>query len=269
MKKKVSRKEFLVIAGKCAAGASVGIAGLSLMSDKNGRAEAAPVPWPWPYTKLDPEIIRKKAHQAYYDAGCGYGAFKGIVGTLQEVVGEPFTSIPTEMMMYGGGGGAGWGTLCGALNGAALAINLVCDRATATKLINELFGLYTITPFPSDTSNQLAQKHEFLVNKYDQPLKQTICGSPLCHTSVSTWCNEAGFKANAPERSERCARLTGDVAAKAVELLNKQFDGQFQATYTQPQSVTNCLSCHGTTMMNNVSAKMNCTQCHEENWHHK
>ena len=154
-----------------------------------------------------------------------------MITALADTVGAPFTLVPPQMMYFGGGGGAGWGTLCGALNGAALATNLVVDRTNATAIISDLFGWYTKVQFPSDVSNDLGERRAFLVNRYDKRLLQTVAGSPLCHASVSTWCTAAFLKSNSSERAERCARLTGDVAARTVEVLNQFFDGQFRAGF--------------------------------------
>lgn len=263
MKGPITRKAFLASTTKSVVAASVGAAAMTLGSS---RESAAAVPnWPWPYKKLDREDVRKRAHKAYYDGGCAYGAFNALISALAAAVGEPFTLMPTQMMYYGGGGAAGWGTLCGSLNGAAAAISIVVDRANAGLIISELFGWYTLTAFPSDISNDYASHGMFLVNKYGKPLMQTISGSTLCHVSVSSWCTDAGFKASAPERAERCARLTGDTAARAVELLNDFADGQFRPTFVPSRAVTDCMGCHSSAMGNVQSTvKMECQQCHKE-----
>ncbi len=274
MKRPISRKEFLTSTTRGVAAFSAGAIAASVIpasgqSLRAGITNAAATPWPWPYARLDREDVRKRAHKSYFDGGCCYGSFNAIVSALADAVGEPFTRVPPQMMYYGGGGAAGWGTLCGALNGSAAAISLVVDRANAGIIISELFGWYTTFPFPSDISNDYAAAHVFLVNRYDKPLKQTVAGSTLCHPSVSGWCTEAGFKATSTERAERCARLTGDTAARAIELLNAFHSGQFKAAFVPPESFTSCLSCHGSTIGNvQPTVKMDCQQCHKENFDH-
>jgi hypothetical protein len=278
MADRLSRKEFLDATARTAIGVSVGVWGGSLVATAAQQARQEPIvapaavqgfPWPWPYVKLDPEDVRKRGHRDYYTGGCCYGAFNAIVSALAETVGEPFTLVPPQMMYFGGGGGAGWGTLCGALNGAAAAMSLVVDRSTASSLIGELFGWYTTASFPSDVSNDYAVKRAFFVNRSDVALKQTVSTTPLCHGSVSKWCTESRYKASSPERAERCARLTGDTVARAIELLNDMKEGRFRASFKPPQAVSECMTCHDTGYGHVLSStKMDCRQCHDDSWDH-
>lgn len=247
---KLSRREFMVGAGGFAAGLAV--AG---MGNLVPTALAADVTWPYPYKKLDPEVVRKAGFDAYADGGCCYGAFKAIIGELQKQVGAPFTSIPVDMMRYGEGGSAGWGTLCGSLNGAAAAITLVTGKADYGKLVNELNGWYCGEQFPS-------KKHESYCKFKNQV--QTSCGSPLCHASVSDWCKASGQKVASAERKERCAKVTGDVAAKAVEMLNAFADAKFAAGWKPTEEYASCMGCHNgpKSLLDNEQGKMNCVPCH-------
>lgn len=276
MKRTISRKEFLTNTAKAAVAVSAGVVAGTVATASGGQSlraglpNAAATPWPWPYKALDREDVRKRAHKAYYDGGCCYGVFHALISALADTIGEPYTRLPTQMMYYGEGGAAGWGTLCGALNGAGAAVALLVDRATAKLILGELFGWYTETPFPSTISNDYAAAHVFPLNKCDKPLKQNVAGSPLCHVSVSNWCTESGFNASSAERSERCARLTSDVAARAVEMLNEFVAGRFRASFVAPDTVTGCMGCHTAVHPGNVqpSVKMDCQQCHKENFQH-
>ena len=123
----VSRRGFLASAGKLAAGAAAGAVGLSMMV--SSQAEAAEE-YPWTYPGLDPDAVQKSGEELYRKYGCGRGSFEGLISNL----GEPFTTVPTAMLAFGGAGGAGWGTLCGALMGSAAAINLAYpDSKVANK----------------------------------------------------------------------------------------------------------------------------------------
>jgi hypothetical protein len=201
---------------------------------------------PWPYVALDAEETRKLGHVAYYKGHCSYGAFAAIVDQLAEKKGLPFSQIPTEMMVFGKGGVVGWGTLCGALLGASAAIALVVEEDDADKIINEMLEWYSQTPFPSEQSNQYASNHEFLVAEYksDEVLPQTTSNSPLCHISVSQWCQASGYASGSKERSERCGRLTGDVAAHAVELLNAHMVDSFVPAFESSRAAQMCTGCH-------------------------
>ncbi|MBL8144004.1 MAG: C_GCAxxG_C_C family protein [Acidobacteria bacterium] len=279
MNDKLTRKEFFDATARTAVGVSVGFFGGTLLTAAGAAQEARQEPitvkaiqdykWPWPYTPLDPEDIRKRGHKFYYDGGCGYGAFNALVSALGEKFGEPYTLMPPQMLYFGGGGGAGWGTLCGALNGAAAAISLVVDRSSASSIVSELFGWYTNALFPSNISNDYATQHVFLVNRNDKALVQTKSSTPLCHGSVSKWCTEAKLKSSAPERAERCARLTGDTVARAVEMLNAFAAGSFKASFVANQAVSECMTCHDATYGHVISTvKMDCRQCHNDTWDH-
>ena len=251
-------------------GAKISWDGTNKTVNISGQAQGGPAAakWPYPYIKLDPEVIRKKAHLGYYDGACCYGAFSAIIGELSEKIGSPFTQIPSDMMRYGEGGVAGWASLCGAINGACAAINLVAGEDNYKELVSELMSYYCETPLPTDTSNKYAVEHAFLVDTYktDAELGKSVSGSPLCHASVTNWCQATGFASGSSERSERCGRLTGDLAAHAVKLLNDLYDKKFVPAFTLPASVQECRSCHskGKDYQKGqfTRGKMDCVQCH-------
>jgi hypothetical protein len=262
MNEQLSRKGFLMQTGKYAAGAVLGASAISMLTQEKTRAGIMATPWPWPYQKLDPEAARILGHDAYYSKGCCYGAFHAIMEQLRAVLPDPYASLPSEIMCYGGGGGAGWGLTCGAANGSAALISLVRDTAKANALISELFGWYTQTMLPTDASNQLAIAQAYTQNKLTEALTQNAAGSVLCHVSVTEWCTTAKKTQADAARKERCARVTGDTAAYAIQILNDDTDGKFTPLYVPPATIAGCMTCHGTTMINDVSSKMECTQCH-------
>jgi len=266
----MSRRKFLVSVGSLALGA-VGVSALAgcTQTEKPSAktaGDAATVTYPWPYKKLDVETVRKKGHQGYYEGACCYGVFNAIISELGKEVGAPYTTFPTQMFKYGEGGVAGWSTLCGAVNGAAAAICLVAGDAWED-LVNELMAWYENNPFPSDISNQYAREKAFLVKemKSDKTLPQSVAKSTLCHVSVTEWCKKSGYKSFSKERSERCGRLTGDVAAFTVDMLNRHFDKAFTPVAKISNEVQSCRSCHdkgGT--IENTRGKMNCMPCHDD-----
>jgi hypothetical protein len=122
---------------------------------------------------------------------------------------------------------------------------------------------------PTDKSNDYGVRGLFYVNRYDGALKQNISSTPLCHGSVSKWCTETNFKEESAERKERCGRLTGDTAARAVELLNDYFSNRFKATFTPVAAVSECMTCHDKAYGHVAhSMKMDCRQCHNDTWDH-
>lgn len=243
-------------------------AGADTGQDSGGAIDTTSAKWPLPYAKLDVEYVRKLGHHQFYEGDCCYGAFSAIIKALGEQVGEPFTSFPRDMMRYGKGGMYGYGTLCGALNGAAAAIQLVADETTAGKVITELLNWYTVTELPTEKSNEYAANHQFLVKqlKTDEVLPRNAAGNVLCHVSVSKWSTMSGYASGSEQRKERCARLTGDVAAKAVELLNSVQEATFAPVLTSPGEQAGCMSCHkpGLDFVggNFTQGKMDCATCH-------
>ena len=189
-----------------------------------------------------------------------YTAARALLETLVEVVGAPWDSIPADMFKFGKGGALNWGTLCGALNGSIAIIELAAGNAAET-IGPELMGWYTKFPFPSSA-------HESYCAIKNQVT--TIAESPLCHQSVTLWCDASGATINSVEKKDRCAKLAGDTAAKAAELLNAWKMGTFVAGYKPDADVERCFSCHvgSTSREDNVQTQMDCLECHtDRDWH--
>ena len=218
---------------------------------------------PWPYEELDVEYVRKLGHLGYYAFECAGGSFWAIMTALKEKVGYPYTALPLPdkeeviqavkekkhlhmIMQYGAGGVFSWASTCGALLGSGLALNMVTEDWK--KIGQILMRWYETAKFPSDTSNQYASNHQFFVPKYksDKVLPQSVSHSVLCHVSVSRWCVASGYASGSSERSERCGRLTGDVAAKTVELLNANLRGTLPEVGKVVLSdvTADCRTCH-------------------------
>lgn len=261
--KTIDRKEFLTSTSKYAVGAAIGAVGMSSLFGSAIQASPKNATWPWPYIAIDPEAARLKAHNLYWtDKDCAAGVFGAFTELLKEKMPDPWTGMPMEVLLFGRGGGNGWGTLCGAVNGAAAIISLVATKADSGKLINEIWGWASTEKLPSDKANQTSIDGKYIDKKYNGALPQTISGSVICHASVSQWCNAANKKVSDVERKERCARLAGDIAAKTAEILNSHFASQFVSTYSTNSNAAQCLTCHGPSFKNNVQTQMDCKPCH-------
>lgn len=113
MKDSLTRKDVLVTGS--AAGLS--LVGVSLVGGGlTGCGKGLP-PHPWTYKKLDPAKTEKLGYDGFWEGRCGYAVFNAIVSQL----GYQF---PSEMFIGFKGGTVDFGSLCGALNGAACAIGL-------------------------------------------------------------------------------------------------------------------------------------------------
>ena len=226
-------------------------------ADTNSAAETHPMPAArsWPYVELDPGRTAELAYQ-FHDrmSSCMYGVFASVVTQLADKLGEPYQSFPCEMMVYGEGGVAGWGTLCGALNGGAAAIALLVRKHTERRaLIDELFYWYQQAALPLYTP----KKPFFSGN-----LPGVKTDSVLCHPSVSTWIKHAKVSLRSPELKERCTRLSADTAGKTVELLNSRLAGAVTKHFEMGRKTSNCLSCHGKSGVQADVMVKSCSGCH-------
>jgi hypothetical protein len=253
-----NRRDFVKSVGTYGLAAGVGLAagyGLARPGPVEGQATH---PFGYPEGGLDVEATRRLAYDGFKGlelsdgtrhGGCGFGTFNGIVGQLAGVVGAPYTMIPRQMMDWAGAGVVGFGTLCGTLGGAAAAIGLICSTRGARGFISDLMTWYSETPLPT---NRLAPTGE---------LPQSVAESNLCHVSLTHWSRTSGFASGSPERAERCARVSGDVAARTVELLN---DGALGLQV--PSEKTACRTCHYMGPNYDVGhfthGEMNCVTCH-------
>jgi len=257
-KNSISRKVFFSNSSKLVAGGIAGMAGINLLVNGQLKAETlkpATAQWPFPYAILDPDEARDKAHYLYWNGkDCASGVFGAFTELLSSAVGEPWTNIPMEIMLFGRGGGAGWGSLCGTLNGAGAIISMVTSKADSTALVNEVWGWYAQKDLPSKEANSF----NYTDKRYTNPLKSNLSGSVLCHPSVSQWCLVANKEASSTERKERCARLAGDIAACTTKILNDHYHSTFVSTFHDSQDVSDCMSCHG----KNTMTHMECVSCH-------
>lgn len=174
-------------------------------------------PTPWPYTALDPAEVSQRAYRYLSDGGCMYAAVGSVVHTLAERLGPPHDSFPLEMMTYGRGGMGGFGSICGAINGAAAVIGIYCPADRQGTLVRKLLRWFTETELPiyspEGTSEGSDTEHE---------TASSVNGTVDCHPSLASWREAVGRRVNREERRVRCARITADAAAKAVELLNAE-----------------------------------------------
>lgn len=263
----ISRREAMAAIGTSFLGFALGsVSGCKTPHETNTvtpPAAAGTDPAFWTPHKLDPDETALRAYNGFYNNnyGCCYGVFSSVIGQMGEKYGEPYSSFPSFMMKFGYSGVSNWGTLCGSLMGAAAMYALFYVRTDRDPMIDELFTWYEKASLP---------EYKPETPKLDVSLEQTLADSVLCHVSVSKWCYKSGHEMSSKERSERCARVTGDVAKKAVEILNAKIDGQFRfAGYSE--SVKYCGECHGKGKVSDISkSKMECAECHDDKFenHH-
>jgi hypothetical protein len=234
----MSRRAALKGVGKLAAGAA--LAGLGA-SGLPSRAEAkGATPLPWPYEKIDPKEAGLIAYSSWYKGFCSFGVASGILLPLQMKIGEPYSLVPVDGLRLGEGGTVGWGTLCGSLMGATVAVGFITPYAVGKQIINELLKWYSDAEMPIYAPAQPRTQVKI----------KSVSASPLCHISVGKWMDAAKKPLGSPERMERCARVSADVAVKTVSMLNDWKDGKFSSSLKLPSE------------LKGITAQRNCTECH-------
>lgn len=255
----MTRRDLLSM-GTVAGAAAVGMGSASLAL---APAKAAEMAFPWPHQRLRPKKIADRAYTIFHtEGGCCIGAFKSIMLSLAEKLGGDYLDFPFDFSQFGAGGVALYGTLCGTLNGAAMAIAMIVPRPQYMAIIKELFTWYEKTNLPTYIPKARMKPGVKL------KLARSKAESTICHISVSRWVKKSGFSAWSPQRSERCGSLAASVAEKAVELINDWAKGKFVLRNEMSKVAEGCLACHNTEGERladepDVISTMNCEPCHD------
>ena len=248
-------------------GATVGAVGAYAATAAASKLPADAPPLPWKWVKLDPLEAGRRAYRNYATkGGCGSATYLALLSLLKERVGYPYTTLPDMMMIHAGAGYGGHGTLCGALGGASLIINLVAYEPKSTiymQMIDRLFWWYAEQEFPTARFDDISPMPGQI---------QVKAMSPLCHTSVSKWTLSAGAQVTSKAKKERCAKVAGEVVYIATLALNEYFDGKWTPPVWKPsKGIEHCLGCHGpdnmeqsTEGMNNQQGHLECLMCHAD-----
>lgn len=233
-----------------------------LPEEKPQNLEYKKAKFDWMYNPLDPAVTAELAYRHYESGSCMYATFKSVASQLAEKFGEPYASFPFHMMKYGHGGIGGFGTTCGALNGAAALIGLFfTEKKIQDSLITGLFRWYEKTKLPEF-------RPQIPILDFTPP--SSISNSTLCHGSNTNWTKVTGYKIASEQRKERCRRLTGDVAAQVTVVLNECFNDNYITNGHDNETVRKCMTCHGNEgKLSNTGGKMSCTSCHTESLGHK
>ncbi len=216
----------------------------------------------WKPHKLDPKEGAPICYDAYWYKGyaCSYACFYGIVGVMGEKFGAPYNQFPFTMFEAFKGGISDWGTICGALAGAASAFALFWPRKERNAMVDELFRWYEQAQLPIYNPGDAAQG-------VAGELPTSVSESVLCHVSVSKWCYANKIGAKSKKRSERCGRLSVDVCMKAIEIMNAKIDAgaEWKGTFAKQDAVAQCGECHQQKGGESDWGKgvLNCTPCHD------
>jgi hypothetical protein len=208
----------------------------------------------WVYHKLDPARTAERACRMYHDGSCMYAVFGSIIGQLAEEFGEPYSSFPVAMMKYGASGIGDYGSICGALNAAAAAFGLFVHKKDHQEaMIEDLFTWYEKASLPVYSPPDAKQS-----------ITPTVAHSVLCHASTAKWIKASGCRIDSKERSERCSRVSADVAQRTVEMLNRYDASEYVTASAMETETAGCIQCHGKSgKLGSIRGKMDCKSCHE------
>lgn len=213
----------------------------------------------WVYHELELQNTGDVAYRMYPEGSCMYAIFGSILTQLGEKYGEPYVSFPIAMMKYGASGIGDYGSICGALNGAAAAVGLfVKNKSHMNAMIEDIFTWYEKATLPIYTPKEPKQ-----------PMVTSISNSVLCHASTVNWIKVSGHRIDSKERAERCSRLTADTAQKTVGLLNNYFKSGYETSMTMKKDTASCYQCHSHEgKLGNMRGKMECASCHDKSLAH-
>jgi len=243
-KRVISRRDVLIGAGTLAAGAAAISTGVAAFA---GRAKAGSTVV-YPYRKLDIDAVGRIAHETYFSKFCAETVMTALFNPLAKNVGEPYASFPLNSIFWAHGGMMGWGTGCGTLIGAGMAVGLITGGSKDGEIIiNDVIAYYADTELPTYTPAPGREKAKI---RY-----KSLADTPLCHISVGKWMKKENVDFFSTERKERCARLSANIAMYTGQLLNEWADGVYRPRNKPLANV----------MDNGITSQGNCGDCHGDN----
>ena len=286
----LSRRSFLARAGAVTTGAMASGSVVAALAAPS-RAEAATPPaagsaWRIPTDAaayLDFTTVRNNGYWGYWENdpqrntnfGCAYGVAKALITELKRLMpGSAWETLPLEMFKWGKTGCVESGTLCGALAGAMPIFTLMAPEKNV-EMGMDLIRWYEETALPTTAWDAPGALYDPKHNYPNQPSSRS--NSPLCHVSVSSWCKVANQTADSTQRKTRCGKLSGDVANKALEIIQSYVANGYRYTplYTQnPPEYADCVHCHvdkptnpippDQVRLNNALGTSDCKTCHPD-----
>jgi hypothetical protein len=147
--------------------------------------------------------IKEKAYNFYWKCDCECGVVTAFYEEANLSIDFRKVRVLSGELPYR------WSSICGAVTGAFYVLAASLPEELLEKAVKEIINYHNRTPLPQ------------FKGRGNTPIPKAPAGSILCRDSIINWCKAAKVNPRSRERTERCARITADIAGKTAELLKK------------------------------------------------
>ncbi|SNR80141.1 C-GCAxxG-C-C family protein [Desulfurobacterium atlanticum] len=149
---------------------------------------------------VDFEEIAKNAYEGYKKVGCEFGVITSVSAALGiDIDFEKVMEIKKELPFK-------WGAVCGAVTGAFVLFSLLLEESDFEEAAKKIIKFHNETPLPHYGGNGTA-------------VPKASADSILCRDSILNWTRKTGIPVRSPLRSERCGRVTADIAVETLNII--------------------------------------------------
>jgi len=158
--------------------------------------------------KLDLETVARQAYEGYKKYGCEFGVITSVSSALGlDISFERVMKIKKELPVK-------WNTVCGAITGAFVLFSLLLEESDFKFAAERIVKFHNDTPLPQFEGDGRA-------------VPKASADSILCRDSILNWSRKTGIPVKNPLRSERCGRITADIAVETLKIIFEKLPVSF------------------------------------------